>query len=357
MDATLGMWKELTEAPGIAGQEHRVRALMRRYLEPLAEVSVDHLGSVIGKKVGQSESPRIMLAGHMDEVGFLVTRITDEGYLRFQPVGGWWEQVLLAQRVRVITREGELVGVIGSRPPHVLEEEERKRPVRLRDMYIDIGVEGRAGAEAAGVRPGDMVVPDCPFTVLADPRYVMAKAWDNRIGCALVIDVLARLQGAAHPNTVYGVATVQEEVGLRGARTAAQTVRPDVGFALDVGIAADGPGVEPDDVHGRLGKGPQVLLYDASLVPHTRLRDLVLDTAQEAGIPVQVEVMARGGTDAGAISLVEGGVPSLAIGVPTRYIHSGAAVLHREDAALAAELLVRVVQRLDAQTVSWIRGL
>jgi endoglucanase len=351
MDEFLTMLKELTDAPGISGFEEPVRRVMRQYLEPLGEIVTDNLGSIGARKVGQANGPKIMLAGHLDEIGFMVTRITDEGYLKFQTIGGWWEQVMLAQRVEVITRNGPVIGVVGSKPPHILSPDERNKVYDRKQMFIDIGASSKDEAMEWGIRPGDAVVPVCPFTIMKNPDLLMAKAWDNRFGCALAIEALRRLKGQQHPNEVYAVGTVQEEVGLRGATTISHVVQPDIGFALDTGIAGDTPGISPDDVQGKLGKGPVILLYDGSMIPHTGLRDLVIDTAEAEGIPLQFDKMAGGGTDAGKIHVTGRGVPSLVLGVPVRYIHTHAAIMHRVDFDQAAALLVAVIKRLDAETV------
>ena len=356
MDEMLTMLRDLTDAPGVSGFEEPVRRVMRQYMEPLSEISTDHIGSIIGRKVGQAGGPKIVLAGHMDEIGFMVTRITDDGYLKFQTLGGWWEQVMLAQRVEVYTRSGPIIGVIGSKPPHLLSAEERKKMYEKKAMFIDIGAASREEAEAFGIRPGDPVVPICPFTVMKNEKLLMAKAWDNRFGCALALEVMRRLQGQPHPNEVYGVGNVQEEVGLRGAVTTTNAIGPDIGFALDTGIAGDTPGIKPDEAQGKLGKGPVILLYDASMIPHTGLRDLVIDIAGEENIPIQFDTIAAGGTDAGKIHLFGAGVPSLVVGVPVRYIHTHAAIMHRDDFDNAAKLLVAVVKRLDAETVRHLKS-
>ncbi len=356
MSETLQMMRDLISAPGVPGQEESVRHVMRRYLEPLGELLTDNLGSIACRRAGQADGPKIMLAGHMDEIGFMVSRITDEGYLKFQTLGGWWEQVMLAQRVEIYGREGPIIGVIGSKPPHILDPEERKKMVDRKQMFIDIGASSRAEVEAWGIRPGDPVLPVGPFTVMRNEKLIMGKAWDNRFGCALAIEVLRQLQEQAHPNIVYGVGNVQEEVGLRGAATMTHVIAPDIGFALDTGVAGDMPGVDADSASGALGKGPTILLYDASMVPHTGLRNLVIDTAAAEDIPFQLDKMAMGGTDAGRIHIFAGGVPSLVIGVPVRYIHTHNAILHLDDFANAARLLVAVIKRLDADTVRQLRS-
>jgi putative aminopeptidase FrvX len=355
VDATLTMMKELTDAPGVSGFEEPARAVMRRYLEPLGEILTDNLGSIAGRKVGKQGGPKIMLAGHLDEIGFMVTRITDDGYLKFQTLGGWWEQVMLAQRVEVYTRNGPVIGVIGSKPPHVLSPEERKRVYEKKDMFIDVGASSREEAASFGIRPGDPVIPVCPFTVMQNPKLLMAKAWDNRFGCALAIEVVRQLQNEQHENEVYAVGNVQEEVGLRGATTTSNLIQPDIGFAFDTGIAGDTPGVGPDEAESKLGKGPTILLYDGSLIPHVGLRDLVIDTAEAENIPIQFDKIAGGGTDAGRIHLNGIGVPSLVVGVPVRYIHSHASIMHRDDFDNAVKLMVAVVKRLDAETVAKLK--
>ncbi len=351
MDDSFRMISDLCEAHGPSGYEAPAREVVRRYLEGCGEISTDRLGSIIARKVGDPQGPKVMLAGHLDEIGMMVTRIDEQGYVFFQTIGGWWEQVMLAQRVAIRTQRGTVTGVVGSKPPHVLSPEERQKIVETRRMFIDIGVGSREEAIAAGVAPGDPITPICPTERLGNPDYILAKAWDNRFGCAVVIDVLQGLQGASHPNVVYGVATAQEEVGLRGARTAAQSVQPDVALTLDVGIAGDVPGVEPHEATTKLGQGPSVLLYDPSMIPNQGLRRYVHEVAQQEGIPVQHDLLARGSTDGGQIQLVGSGVPTVVIGVPTRYIHSAASVFHMEDYRNAVKLVSALVRRLDRATV------
>lgn len=353
-DETLQMYKELTEAPGAPGHEGKVRSLMEKFVKPYAdEITRDNLGSLIARKGDQG--PRIMIAGHLDEVSFMVTMITDKGFIKFQTLGGWWGQVMLAQRVAIHTRTGVVEGVIGSVPPHILSPEARKKPVEIKDMFIDIGASNREEAESFGLRPGDAILPICPFTLLANPKMMMAKAWDNRVGIAMAIQTLQQLEGVDHPNQVFAVGTVQEEVGIRGAQTAAYTVDPDIAVALDVGIAGDTPGVREQDAQSKIGQGPQILIYDGSMIPNTALRNLFVDTAKEQGIPFQFDTMPGGGTDAGRMHLSRNGVPSIVISIATRYIHSHAAILHRDDIDNAVKLITAVVRKLDQETVEQIK--
>jgi endoglucanase len=352
LDATADLLKSLTEACGVPGHEAEVRELVRTHLTPLGEVSRDNIGSLICTLPGGEEHPRIMLVGHMDEVGFMVRHVTREGFLRFLPLGGWSDQVLLGQRVAVQTHRGKVLGVIGAKPPHLLTPEERKKVVEKKDMYIDIGATSRDEVEQAGVRPGDPVVPEAEFRVLSNPKTYLSKAFDDRIGTAWMIQTLEALRGQPHPNTVVGVATVMEEIGTRGATTAVEAVAPDVAVVLESDIAGDVPGISEEQSAVKLGQGPSVVLYDARMIPNLKLRDLVIDTARELEIPLQVSLIEGGATDGAAIHLFRTGVPTVVLAVPARHIHSHSAIVHRDDYDRGLRLLVGLVQRLDAAAVA-----
>ncbi len=351
MDETENLLKALTEATGVAGYETEVRSIIRQYLQPLGEIVSDKMGSLICQQRGDAAEPRVVLAGHMDEIGFMVKHITKEGFIRFTPLGGWWDQVLLAQRVVIKTGKGDVTGTIGAKPPHLLAEEERKKPVEKKEMYIDIGATSSSEVEEAGVRVGDPIVPLSEFTILANSKTYLAKAFDDRVGCALTIAALQRLAKQRHPNTLFGVATVQEEVGARGAITSVEVVNPDVAIILEVEIAGDVPGIKPEESAVRLGGGPALLAYDARMIPNIKLRDLVIDTAKKLNIPLQISAMEGGATDGGPIHLHKAGVPTVVLAVPTRHIHSHSAILHRDDFDRTVELLTAVIQKLDKRTV------
>ncbi len=351
-DQTVQLLRELSEAPGISGYEHEVREVIRNHLKGIVEIEQDRLGSIVCRKHGQKDSPKIMLAAHMDEVGFIVKLITDDGFIRFSPVGGWWGHVMLAQRVIIKTRKGEVTGLIGSKPPHVLSDEEKKKLQAPKDMYIDVGATSADEVRKLEVRPGDPVIPVCPFTLLGSGKTYLGKAFDDRVGCALMIQVIKNLLHKSHPNTLYGVGTVQEEVGLRGARTSSWVVEPDVGITMEISIAGDVPDVKKEDAQGRLGKGPVILIRDGSMIPNLRLRDLFVDTAEKLKIPYQFDIMEKGGTDSGAIHLHRHGVPNLVIGVPTRHIHSHAGIIHRDDFDSAVQLVTAAIKKLDGKTVA-----
>lgn len=349
MDRTLSFLKELVDAHGVPGFESDVAVVMAKHLKGVGKFSKDRLGSFICEKVGDPKGPRVMLAGHLDEVGFMVKSVTKDGFIKFLPLGGWWGHVVLGQRLIIKTRKGDVLGVVGSKPPHELRDEDRKRVLEIKDMYIDVGASDDYDIKKKlDIRPGDPIVPDSAFAVMANPDLLLAKAWDNRIGCAMAIEVAKRLVGQKHPNTVLAVATVQEEVGLRGAQTSANKTQPDVAFALDVGIAHDTPGTEGEE---KLGGGPLVVVYDATSIPNRRLFDLVCDTAKKLRIPVQFEAVERGGTDAGRIHMTGQGVPSISMGIPARYIHSHVSIISRKDYEMTVKLLVEVVKKLDRKTV------
>jgi len=352
MDKIELLLKELTESDGVAGYEAETSRVIRKHFEPLGEILEDKLGSLICRKKSPVQQPKVILVGHMDEIGFMVKLITKEGFLRFTPLGGWWDQVLLGHRVRIKTNKGSILGVIGAKPPHLLSEEERKKVAEKKDMYIDIGATSQQEVEDAGVRVGDPIVPVSEFVVSSDTKAYMAKAFDDRVGCALVITVLERLMEKEHPNAVFGVATVQEEVGLRGATTSAEVINPDVAIILEIDIAGDVPGVKPEESATKLGGGPTLLACDARMIPNLKLRDMVIDTAKKLNIPLQMSTRERGATDGGPIHLHRIGVPTVVLGVPTRHIHSHNAVIRRDDFDHTAVLVTALVQALDKETVA-----
>jgi putative aminopeptidase FrvX len=353
VDKIESLLQELTEAGGVSGYEKDVRLIMERRFAMLGDVSRDKLGSVICVRQGTFANPRILMAAHMDEIGFMVKLITKDGFIKFVPLVGWPNQHLPAQRVRIQTYTGPVLGVIGSPPPHLLRDKQRNEMPDKKDMFIDIGATTKEEVEAAGVRVGDPIIPVTEFSILSvkEPTY-MAKAFDDRIGCAVLISVMEELAAAGHPNTVYGVGTVQEEVGLRGATTSVEMVDPDVAIILDIGPIGDVPGIKPDESATRLGGGPNLLVYDTRMIPNLKLRDLVIDTAKDLDIPLQLDTLEFGGYDGGAIHLHKSGVPTVVIALPTRHAHSHNSIIRRNDFDRARSLVTGLVRRLDKATVS-----
>lgn len=351
-EQTLQLFKTLTEMPAAPGFEREIRSFVREQMLKVTDHIVeDRLGSIFGVLKGDENGPRVMVAGHLDEVGFMVLSITDNGMIRFQPLGGWPSQVLPAQRVQVITDNGPLDGVIASTPPHLMKDSQKNQVPSIENMFIDIGADDREEAERLGVRPGQQIVPVCPFTPLANPKKIMAKAWDNRYGVGLALELLQEMKGTNHPNILYAGATVQEELGLRGAETAARLIDPDLFFALDCSPANDMTGDR--QAFGRLGDGALLRVYDRTMITHRGLVEFIRDMAETHRIRYQYFV-SPGGTDAGKVHLHGIGVPSAVIGVCARYIHTSASILHVDDYMAAKELLIHLVRAMDKTTLQTI---
>jgi endoglucanase len=353
-DRTGALLAELSNAPGPPGFEEPVRAIMVRELKRDADtLSYDGLGSVIARH-GNS-GPTIMLDAHMDELGGVVRRVTGTGYLSMQMLGGWLDQALPDQRWIIIGRKGPVHAVTGIRDVHVVPAGERDRVYPRDSLYLDVGARTAAEVAALGIGPGDPVVPDSPFQQLGSGGRYMGKAWDDRVGCAVVIEALRRLRAAGHPNKLVIAATVQEEIGLRGARTAADLIKPDLGIAIEGGITGDSPGRNPEETQAVLGGGPGIFLYDSSAIPNRKLVKLVRDTAAAKGIPLQADLVQGYGDDSAAIQATAGGVPTVNLVVPARYTHAHNGVIDRADFDRTVDLVVALIARLDARTVAGIR--
>jgi len=348
--------KELSQSFGPSGFEREPAGIFKREAQRYAdEISFDKLGSVIAKKRGTADSPKILLAGHLDEVGFVVTGIDEQtGFISFSPLGGWFDQVLLGQRVTIMSRNGPVSGVIAAKPPHLLAPEERDKVVKKENMYIDVGATNRQDVEGGlAITIGDPVAPWSIFTSTMSGKVAIGKAFDDRAGVCVGLEVLRKLkmENIEHPNTIYVAGTVQEEVGLRGAATVGNIIEPDLAFALEVDIAGDVPGIKKNEAPAKLGKGPSIIAYDATMIPNQAFKNFVVETAEKEKIPHQLSVVAAGGTDAGRFHIVKAGAPSIVIGVPTRHIHSHAAILDTTDIDQAVSLVLAVLKRLDASTV------
>ena len=353
----MNMLKELTEAHGAPGFEEEVQAIIKKHLPAGTKIEYDRLGSIVCKKEGTSPGPRVMIPGHMDEIGFMVKLITDEGFIKFAPLGGWPDQVVLSQRVLVRGSKGDVPGLVGSKPPHLMSSDERVKLVKKDDMFIDVGAKDKKEAEGKlGLRVGDPIAPESRFGALKNRKLLVAKAWDDRVGCAAFIDVLKALKNQRHPNTVYGAGTVQEEVGTRGAQTSVEVVKPDVCLVVESGIAADVPGIKPEETQGKLGGGPLLYVLDGGMIGHRRLRDFIVDIADKKKIPYQLSLLLGAATDGRPIHLHAAGVPTIFIGVPVRYIHCAAGIMHADDYDHTVALIVETVKKLDAKALKSIVG-
>lgn len=357
LDETEKLLAELTNAFGPPGYEDEVAAVFIQHLRPLVdEIRRDGMGNVIAVRRGAEPGPRLMLTAHMDEVGFMVKSIDEDGFLRYQTLGGWWSQVLLSQTVRIRTRRnGDIKGIFGSKPPHLLSDEERNRVVQHDDIFVDIGANSAEDAmQRLGVMPGDFFVPDTEFERFNQPRVYRARSWDDRVGLAVMIEVLKRLRDTDLPNTLYLVATTQEEPWLRGIEPAANAVNPDIAIALEIGVVGDTPGIEQHEAQGELGGGPQIFFYDGSLIPDRRFRDFIWDVGTELGLPMQYTLLPGGGVDGSVVQRANEGAPVVCVGVPTRYIHSHNNLIHRDDFDEVVELVKEVTLRMDTDQLAKI---
>jgi len=336
--------EKLSNACGVAGREDEVRKIMRDSLKPYVdEIVEDKLGNVIGVKKGGKNAPKVMLAAHMDEIGLFVKTISKEGFLQFTKIGGIDDRILLAQKVIVHTEKGPLHGIIGSKPPHIQKEEERKKVLTYDELFIDIGAESQEEAKKMGVKIGDPISFDIKFAKIGND-VVIGKAFDDRVGCAVMIEAMKMLKQTEC--TVYAVGTVQEEVGLRGATVAAFGIYPGVGIALDVTVAGDVPGVKEVEAPIKMRKGPAIEIADMGLITHPKVLRMLVEAAEENNIPYQLETGLPGSTDAARIALTREGVPSGVISVPTRYIHSPVSLVSLKDVENAVKLTMAAIQKI-----------
>jgi endoglucanase len=355
----LSWLRELTSIPGPSGREDQVREVVARLIEPYVDkLWVDTLGNLVGLKRGSTGEGRLMIAAHMDEIGLFVSHIEDDGYLRVLPIGGMPERALIYQRVVLRTRDGRLVrGVIGLKPPHVAKPEELQKVPEMRELFVDIGASSREEVEKAGIRVGDVLVFDREVVEMLGDR-VTGKAFDDRVG---LVAMIKAAQMIASPKVdVYFVATVQEEVGLKGARTSAFAISPDAAIAIDVTIASDVPGVSKAEWYTRLGKGPAIKIADGrgatGLIAHPKIVEMLINVAEKYKVPYQLEVAAGGTTDASIIALNKEGVPAGTVSVPTRYIHSPVEVLDLNDVYNTALLVKYFAEEVTPEWLREVKG-
>jgi endoglucanase len=344
--ATPDLLRRLLTVPGPSGYEAHAAAVWREAAAEFAEVGSDAMGSSFARVAGTGDGPRLMLVGHIDEIGVIVSHIDDDGFLRFGSVGGWDPVILVGQRVTLVTRSGPVDGVIGKKPIHLMKDEDRKRVPELKELHIDIGA--KDGDEARSrVRIGDVAVIAGDPLELPNGRLV-SRSLDNRLGCYVALEaarLVAEAGGAA--GEVVAVAAVQEETTLAGSRTSAFSVEPDVAIAIDVGFATDQPGIELGEMTKHpFGSGPTI----ARGTPiHPVVFELLAETAEAEGIPFTLESVGRGsGTDADAIHLSRVGIPTGLISIPLRYMHSPVEMVQLDDVDASARLVAAFARRLAA---------
>jgi putative aminopeptidase FrvX len=351
--ATLDLLTELSNCAGPPGGEERVAGLIRKHLQDFSSLRCDGLGSLLAEKPGLQEGPRLLICAHMDEIGFMVQSITDKGFLRLQPLGGWNTDALAATRLVIHTGKGDHPAVIPAIPPHFKKSgDEKNQP---EEVLADMGVFSREEALERGVMLGDLVTPAAHFECFGD-TLVANKAWDDRAGCAAMVLGMEHLRGIAHPATVIAAATVQEEVGARGATTAVHMAAPDLAVVLEAAPADDLPGLAKDEPQGALGRGCQIRLYDPTTIVNRRFWKWARQLAADHNIPHQLAVRQSGSTDARPIHLANGGVPTLVLSTPVRYIHSPTALMHLADFAATVALLKIILESLDLKVADGIRS-
>jgi endoglucanase len=340
---TMDLLKELTEAVAPPSFEGEIREICERELASLTdEIRVDAMGNLIALKKGSGDDPKkIMLAGHMDEIGFLVRHVDDQGFLRLNPAGGFDPKTLIAKRVVVMGKTKKLIGLIGSKPIHIMKDEERKKMPELDDLFVDLGLPAEEVKEEVEV--GTPVTLHQSFLSWGD--VATCKAMDNRISMWVIIRALQRLEGC--PHDVYAVMTSQEEIGIRGATVAAYGINPDLGVAVDVTLACDVPGVDKKDHICTLGGGVAVKVMDSASISHPALVAKMRALAEEHDVPHQLEILPRGGTDARGIQMAREGKPAITLSVPTRYVHSVVEMLNVKDLNAAADLLALFLSQED----------
>jgi endoglucanase len=335
--------KAICEMPGAPGFEQRVRELVLREVASLAdEVNVDAMGNVIAIKKGKARK-RVMVAAHMDEIGFIVTHIDDDGFLRFHPLGGFDPKTLTSQRVIVHGRQ-DVIGVMGSKPIHLMKPEERTKQSPISDYFIDLGMSKEEVVKIVDV--GDPITRERHLIEMGD--CVNSKSIDNRVSVFILLETLRELQGQEVPYDIYGVFTVQEEVGLRGAISSAHLIDPDFGLGLDVTIAFDVPGAQPHEQITRLGKGAAIKIMDGTVISDYRMVSYLKKIADDNSIPWQPEILPAGGTDtAGVQRSGKRGSIAGAISIPLRHIHQTIELAHKGDIRHCIDLLKAALSHLD----------
>jgi putative aminopeptidase FrvX len=354
-DRTVDLLRQLADAAGPSGFEEPVRSVMVSAMRPFAEsIRFDGMGSILATQ--GAAGPKVMVDAHMDELGGVIRRVTPNGLLTMQMLGGWLDQALVDQRWIIIGSKGPVHAVTGIRDVHVVPAEERARVYSRDSLYLDAGAHNAEEIRQLGISPGDPVVPDSPFLVLGGGNNYLGKAWDDRVGCAVIVEVMRRLAGQPHPNQIVYAITTQEEIGLRGAHTAADAVKPDLALALEAGITGDVFPGRPEETQAKLGAGPGIFVYNSSELPNRRLVTFVKAAAEKLRIPLQLDLVQGYGDDSAEIQKSNGGVPTICLVVPVRYTHAHNGIMNRQDFDQMVELMVELLRNLDAATVARLRS-
>lgn len=349
--------EQLTQTKGIPSNEEKVTKLLYDELKDLCDdVSFDNLGSIIFHKKGKENGPKVMIAAHMDQIGFLISHIDDKGFAYIKPIGGWWTTQLMTQEVYVTTEDDkEYIGIIGHKPSKELST---KSKIEWDDIFIDFGVKNKEELLNAGIQIGDAVTPKSEYKELVNPRFVATKAWDNRVGCGIISDLLKNLKNDTLDCDLYLVGTVQEEVGIRGAKTSAQKINPDIAISIDIGGYGDTPGCKEYDCTLKCGEGPSIAVLDATAIGNKKLNKMIKNIAKENDVKYQVDIMLNGGTDTGEMHKVYDGALPLSISIPTRYGHSHNSIINLDDYDNSVKILYYLVKNINndkfKQLIKWV---
>lgn len=342
MGLDVELLKKISETAGAPGFEKRIRNLVSDEIRPYVDsLEVDNMGNLIAFRKGSSKK-RIMLAAHMDEIGFIVSHIDEDGFVRFLPLGGFDPKTLSSQRV-IIHGKRDVVGVMGTKPVHLMSPEERNKAVQIKDFFIDMGMTKEEVEEVVSV--GDSITRERELIEMGS--CFNGKSLDNRVSVFVLVEALKKIQGRELPCDTYAVFSVQEEVGLRGAQVAALNIQPEFGVAIDTTIAFDVPGAQPHETVSQLGKGAAIKIMDSSVICDTRMRSYMEMVAKKEELVYQFEMLPAGGTDSGMIQrMVKGGAITGAVSIPTRHIHQVIETVHQTDVENAIGLVVGVISNL-----------
>ena len=348
-------YRDLVELPGVSGHENFVRAYVKKILETKAErILQDKLGSIFGSLNESIQGPTVMIAGHMDEVGAMVTGITEKGLITMIAIGGISAPVMISQHLDIVTADGEKIpGCVGAKPPHLLRDGVTKQVSDFDDFALDIGADSKAHAIELGVKIGQQIVFRNDYTITKDGKKIISKAWDDRFGTAMALDILTSVNKDELPCRLFCGANVQEEVGLRGAKTAASLIQPDLFIAVDCSPCNDT--FEDSDTGGKLGGGFMIRFYDPKCIMHRGMLEFIEATAKANNIKFQY-YKSLGGTDAAEVQLSQKGVLACTIGMPSRYIHSTTSMIHLEDYEAVKAVILAMLRQIDFAKITEIRN-
>ena len=347
---------EASNVPGVSGYEAPIAKLIKEKFSPHCDKFLyDNLGSIIGVKKGQPNALKILVDAHMDEIGFMVKQIDKKGFIRLEPLGGWWSHTVLGKRMRVYIDDYKTyyTGVIGSTPPHILTPEKRKRVIPLDEIYLDLGLASADEVKKLGIQVGDPVVKDSKAFQMANPDIICGKSFDNRASVAGLMQLVQEMDEIKTANELYIAGSAQEEVGLRGAKTVAQMINPDIALVLDTTIAFDQPNMPQYDT--KLNNGVAITIMDRCAIGHKKLIKYLSELAKKNNIPFTYDLLVIGGTNSGTIHTAHQGIMTVTLSIPTRYIHSHNEICSVNDVLNAVDLIKLFLNNINRQKFDELR--